>query len=88
MMILGFNYPLKNSRHLDIYLLPWVRDWLGYTGNVTTISQLAEPLGWDPCWTSLEKALIFFTKAGQNFFLPIHTLEGVAEVFNQNENTI
>lgn len=50
MMILGFNYPLKNSRHLDIYLLPWVRDWLGYTENIIATSQPAEPLGWDPCF--------------------------------------
>ena len=66
-MVLGFKYLLKNSRHLDIYLLSWVRDWLGHT---VAISQLIEPLGLDPClWrpletqsrccASLEKALIF-----------------------------
>lgn len=30
-MILDFNYLLKNSRHLYIYLLSWVRE----TGQVT-----------------------------------------------------
>ena len=44
-MILGFKYLLKNSRHLDIYFLPWVRDWVGYT---IAISQLIG-VHWD--WT-------------------------------------